>query len=426
MGIKSSKNKKKDGKKAKEDDKKANEEPKKKEKKDINKNNKNKIIDLNSIQKLEPKFNDDYMLINDYKNNYFLASYEYSKLYLLSCYEIFQLKNENESFFIAYQNENHRLEIIEFNFISKAINKINSPSLGTGAVQKIKYFYNEKENKEYLFVLGYIGLTILLITNKNQFDEIIEYSEKGTNYTKNEMFESKLKTNEFEVIYNIYNQITYIIISFLCLRAPDIIRTIKIFSFEQDKINFLNSYYYTENPNNAKILFLVWENKISKTYHLIINSNGRLKILEIGDKRNEIHPYGYFDEYNKNFGEIGCIINTDDNDDYLLLIDHYNKFNEIDLNDGRRRYYFYIDEIKGEITSIINWNNKEFILSTKSEIYIYDFQEKKILSKYIAPLNPELKENIISVKRYKLKDSDKSIIFFDSSDNTIRLLNSYI
>jgi hypothetical protein len=71
MGIKSSKNKKKDGKKAKEDDKKANEEPKKKEKKDINKNNKNKIIDLNSIQKLEPKFNDDYMLINDYKNNYF-------------------------------------------------------------------------------------------------------------------------------------------------------------------------------------------------------------------------------------------------------------------------------------------------------------------------------------------------------------------
>jgi hypothetical protein len=362
------------------------------------------------------------MLINDYKNNYFLASYEYSKLYLLSCYEIFQLKNENESFFIAYQNENHRLEIIEFNFISKAINKINSPSLGTGAVQKIKYFYNEKENKEYLFVLGYIGLTILLITNKNQFDEIIEYSEKGTNYTKNEMFESKLKTNEFEVIYNIYNQITYIIISFLCLRAPDIIRTIKIFSFEQDKINFLNNYYYTENPNNAKILFLVWENKISKTYHLIINSNGRLKILEIGDKRNEIHPYHYFDEYNKNFGEIGCIINTDDNDDYLLLIDHDNKFNEIDLNDGRRRYYFNIDEIKGEITSIINWNNKEFILSTKSEIYIYDFQEKKILSKYIAPLNPELKENLISVKRFKLKDSDKSIIFFDSSYNTIRLL----
>ena len=164
------------------------------------------------------------------------------------------------------------------------------------------------------------------------------------------------------------------------------------------------------------------ENKISKTYHLIINSDGRLKILEIGDKRNEIHPYDYFDEYNKNFGEIGCIINTDDNDDYLLLIDHYNKFNEIDLNDGTRRYYFNIDEIKGEITSIINWNNKEFILSTKSEIYIYDFQEKKILSKYIAPLNPELKENLISVKRFKLKDSDKSIIFFDSSDNTIRLL----
>ena len=236
MGIKSSKNKKKGDKKAKEDDKKANEEPKKKEKKDINKNNKNKIIDLNSIQKLEPKFNNDYMLINDYKNNYFLASYDYSKLYLLSCYEIFQLKNENESFFIAYQNENHRLEIIEFNFISKSINKINFPSLGNGAVQKIKYFYNEKENKEYLFVLGYIGLTILLITNKNQFDKIIEYSEKGTNYTKNEMFESKLKTNEFEVIYNIYNQITYIIISFLCVRAPNIIRTIKIFSFEQDKI----------------------------------------------------------------------------------------------------------------------------------------------------------------------------------------------
>ena len=422
MGIKSSKNKKKGDKKAKEDDKKANEEPKKKEKKDINKNNKNKIIDLNSIQKLEPKFNNDYMLINDYKNNYFLASYDYSKLYLLSCYEIFQLKNENESFFIAYQNENHRLEIIEFNFISKAINKINFPSLGNGAVQKIKYFYNEKENKEYLFVLGYIGLTILLITNKNQFDKIIEYSEKGTNYTKNEIFESKLKTNEFEVIYNIYNQITYIIISFLCVRAPNIIRTIKIFSFEQDKINFINDYYYTENLSNAKILFLVWENKISKTYHLIINSNGRLKILEIGDKQNEIHPYDYFDEYNKNFGEIGCIINTDDNDDYLLLIDHYNQFNEIDLNDGTRRYYFNIDEIKGEITSIINWNNKEFILSTKSEIYIYDFQEKKILSKYIAPLNPELKENLISVKRFKLKDSDKSIIFFDSSDNTIRLL----
>ena len=184
MGIKSSKNKKKDNKKAKEDDKKAKEETKKK---DINKNNKNKIIDLNSIQKLEPKFNNEYMLINDYKNNYFFASYQYSKIYLLSCYEIFQLKNENESFFIAYQNENHRLEIIEFNFISKAINKINSPSFR--AVQKIKYFYNEKENKEYLFVLRGNDLTILLIKNKNQFDEIIEYSEKETIHTKNEMFE---------------------------------------------------------------------------------------------------------------------------------------------------------------------------------------------------------------------------------------------
>lgn len=62
MGIKSSKNNKKD-------DKKIKEKPKKK---DINKNNKNKIIDLNSIQKLEPKFNNDYMLINNYKNNFFL------------------------------------------------------------------------------------------------------------------------------------------------------------------------------------------------------------------------------------------------------------------------------------------------------------------------------------------------------------------
>ena len=175
-------------------------------------------------------------------------------------------------------------------------------------------------------------------------------------------------------------------------------------------------------PNSAKILFLVWENKISKTYHLIINSNGILKILEIGDKKNEIQPYDYFDKYNKNFGEIGCIIKANDNDDHLLLIDHYNKFNEIDLNNGRRIYYFNIDEIKGEITSIINWDNKKFILSTKCEIYIYDFQEKNIISKYIAPLNPELKENLISVKRFKLKDSDKSIIFFDSSDNTIRLL----
>ena len=85
-------------------------------------------------------------------------------------------------------------------------------------------------------------------------------------------------------------------------------------------------------------------------------------------------------------------------------------------------HFFKIDEIKGDITSIINWDNKEFILSTKNEIYIYDFQKKNIISKYITPLNPELEEKLLSVKRFKLKDSDKSIIFFDSSDNTIRLL----
>ena len=410
MGTKSSKNNKKDNKKIKE----------KPKKKDINKNNKNKIIDLNSIQKLEPNFNNDYMLINNYNNNYFFASYKYTKFYLLSCYEIFQIKNENESFFIAYQDDNYRLEIIEFNFISKEINKINSPSFWK--VQKIKYFYNEKENKEYLFVLHRYGLTILLITNKNQFDEIIEYSEKGTIYTKNEMFDDKLNPNEFEVIYNKYNQITYIVISFLCLQAPTIIRKIKILSFEQDKINNLNEYYYHEMPTSPKILFLVWENKISKTYHLIINSDGVLKILVIGDKTNEIQPYNHFDEYNKNLGEIGCIISGDDYDDYLILINHYNKFNEIDLNDGRMIHFFKIDEIKGDITSIINWDNKEFILSTKNEIYIYDFQKKNIISKYITPLNPELEEKLLSVKRFKLKDSDKSIIFFDSSDNTIRLL----
>ena len=77
-------------------------------------------------------------------------------------FEIYKLNNINNAFYFTYQDKTKRLEILKYKFIDKSINKINSLTLNSD-ILKIKYFFDEFNNKEYLFILlGFRELCIYI------------------------------------------------------------------------------------------------------------------------------------------------------------------------------------------------------------------------------------------------------------------------
>jgi len=168
---------------------------------------------LNKIT-INPFFKEKIILTTDYK--YQFKDYRFYGAASLSVYDIYKLNKINDSIYLAFISEKSQnflngkndkrditvkcVTILKYNFINETTTE---KAIINAIPKKIRYFYDKINNKEYLFILEQVrrGLKIFLIKSDIEYEEIHFNKEI-------EWF------NNFEIIYNQYMQINYLIISY--------------------------------------------------------------------------------------------------------------------------------------------------------------------------------------------------------------------
>ena len=291
---------------------------------------------LNNIT-INPFFKEKIILTIDYK--YQFKDYRFYWAASLSVYDIYKLNKINDSIYLAFVSEKSQnflkgkndkrditvkcVTILKYNFINETTTE---KAIINAIPKKIRYFYDKINNKEYLFILEQVrrGLKIFLIKSD------IEYKEIHFN-KEIEWF------NNFEIIYNQYMQINYLIISYTFNDSEGGKSIINIFKFINNKLFKINDVCIEENNFcKRQKLFLIWEDKISQTFYLITSNYNFINFIEINDNKNEYynsyeieneHPIYY--EYDL----FACIINNKNNKNYLYICDNEGNFKILDLNE---------------------------------------------------------------------------------------------
>jgi hypothetical protein len=188
---------------------------------------------------------------------------------------------------------------------------------------------------------------------------------------------------------------------------------IKILKFKNDKLILIKEFefqiYEIWNHLNNNIynlinrMNMIYEDKYSKKYYILILRDNNLKFIEIKHKyENDYEIKNFFKSENdlKQFTEIinkkvlfkGCVnnkFNDNCNNDYLYLLSKEGYSSSkgniiiIDLLNRKIIENIKININKNEhIISLLNWNNKNLILQFDNSFYIFDRRINKIISKY--------------------------------------------
>lgn len=370
-----------------------------------------------------------------FKNNIILfKNYKYLEMMNknMDCYELYQLKNIKDAFYIAFTNINNFLEIHKYNISSNnhyniVILKTENPAI------KIKYFYDNIKSKEYLFILSKEAIIIYSIKNEKIFKEILKYSEMGkiggrVSYTR------ILPIYNFDIIFNKLTNTNYLIISFVFSGScTSDVKKIKILKFCENKLHPINEIVFAYNSfYNSFILkdylFLFWEDRYEKKTYLITNVYNKLKFLDIFcreysfismDKTKEIPGF------EESFGNGGCIINNNKDNEYLYIFGR-NKLKDengilsiIDLKEKQIIKKIEINYIFDFYSCLINFNDKKIIIGDFFSFYIFDIDNNKIISRYSICSNFE--KRILSIKTLYNMEYNKYFLTSCGRDNVIRL-----
>ena len=361
--------------------------------------------------------------------NYSLHVTEYS-----CCYEIFNLKNNknNNSFFITYCSEGNRTIICKYNYEMKQIEEVEVEDkvfTDKKSEKKIKYFDDPLSKNEYLFFIKDNALLIYLIKSEKEYEFVDEYKKEGGlgGYCISRAF---LPIYNFEIFYNKYDQKNYLIISYFYQRGCMSNRyDIDILNFEGNKLNVIKSFYFL--TFNEKKLFLLYEDKNSKTYYLIIYVKNSIKYIEINNDflneyEEDIDEFPNFfdlinnmdDFYKKLFCEFGCIIyGNDKNDDILLLSDRYGTILIIDLN---KKELIKNLTLQININCICDYLDNKIILGMNNSIFVFDVDLGKIITKYEFDFKDD--DCLISIQKIICENNNTHFIIIGGSDRKLRLL----
>lgn len=379
--------------------------------------NNNKINqEHENIEEKSMKKNIDLNLLpnpNFQNNKIILKSHQYSKDIfgnLLSCYEIYNLCNIKNAFYIAYIITDSILEISKYDF--NIITKIMTINIESKKIKKIKYFYDEFFKKEYLIIQSSLEIVIFSIISEDVYKRICIYSEEG--YLSRGDFwhyKGKLPINDFIIFNNIYNKKNYLVILYFYLTSCDTHeKKISLLKLENNNLKVIKEIIAIDSSIFTRKIFLLWEDKISKSYYIIYNSFEKLVLLKIDDTNNK--NLINIDKLFPSFGDfIGCIVNNKNKKDYLYLININGLTMIIDLNLKEKiKEFTLFDDIK----SIINWNNKYLIFSTNKNIYVFDIEQNKIINK--ISFNSD--KNIISINKFLFEELNlySLIIEFDNKE----------
>ena len=175
------------------------------EKKYIGNSTKNKKND-NKNKIILPNFENGQILIKDY--SYYSYCKDYHDVYE-SCYDIYNMKSNQNLIYIAYINYKMKLAILKydiFNMKSKIIQiKLEeiSKSFKRNQISQIKYFYNPLTDKEYLFTFYKTKLLIYLIKSEDHYILIKKHKQKAILGCAHQE-EKKLPIYYFKIFHNTY------------------------------------------------------------------------------------------------------------------------------------------------------------------------------------------------------------------------------
>ena len=328
---------------------------------------------------------------------------------LLSCYEIYKLTNIKSSFFIAYRNKENITQISKYDF--KETTNITTINI---APMQIKYFFDDINNKEYLFIQKINEIHVFSILNENSYEKIYVYKEEGSQSRGAAgCYFGLLPIYDFLLFNDKYNKINYLVISFFYrVDCSSMSKKINILKFEKERFIIVKKINTYDSEIFAKKLFLIWEDNITNLNYLLYNQYNELVLTridgnEIGDK---INLEGF------SFGDyLGCIISNKDNKSYLYLIDNKSGLLIIiDLNLKKKVKDLKIDD---DIGSIINWNNNYIIFSSKKYIYTFDTNIDRIINKTSINLG----ENIVSINKFIFEENNFYSLIVDISNEIISI-----
>ena len=328
---------------------------------------------------------------------------------LLSCYEIYKLNSIKSSFFIAYRNKENITQISKYDF--KETTNITTINI---APMQIKYFFDDINNKEYLFIQKINEIHVFSILNENSYEKIYVYKEEGTQSRGAAgCFFGLLPIYDFLLFNDKYNKINYLVISFFYrVDCSSMSKKINILKFEKERFIIVKKINTYDSEIFAKKLFLIWEDNITNLNYLLYNQYNELVLTridgnEIGDK---INLEGF------SFGDyLGCIISNKDNKSYLYLID--NKSGLLIIIDLNLKKKVKDLKIVDDIGSIINWNNNYIIFSSKKYIYTFDTNIDRIINKTSINLG----ENIVSINKFIFEENNFYSLIVDISNEIISI-----
>ena len=330
---------------------------------------------------------------------------------LLSCFEIYKLKNTQNSFFIAIQIEEKKVEILKYDFNNaKKISEINIQP------NRMKYFYDEIYDIEYLIIQTLKEINIFLIVNEKTFKKLFTYKEEGYISRGAEgYYKGLLPISDFLLFYDKYNKINYLVVSFFYrVDCSSMEKKISILKLGKNNYILLSQFKSPDSEMTSEKIFLIWEDKISKLNYLIYNSYGDLILLKINieDKIDNIVLKGLLGPFTN---YLGSIINQGDKKDYLYFFDNKGLLTIIDLN--LKQKIMKLNIINAIIKSVLEWNNDYILFSTKKYIYTFDINAKKLINKMI--INPE--KDIASINKFIYEEYNFYSLIVDLSNEIIAI-----
>ena len=329
---------------------------------------------------------------------------------LLSCFEIYKLKNTQNSFFIAIQIEEKKVEILKYDFNNaKKISEINIQP------NRMKYFYDEIYDIEYLIIQTLKEINIFLIVNEKTFKKLFTYKEEGYISRGAEgYYKGLLLISDFLLFYDKYNKINYLVVSFFYrVDCSSMEKKISILKLGKNNYILLSQFKSPDSEMTSEKIFLIWEDKISKLNYLIYNSYDDLILLKINiEHKSNIVLKGLLGPFTN---YLGSIINQGDKKDYLYLFDNKGLLTIIDLN--LKQTIMKLNIINAIIKSVLEWNNDYILFSTKKCIYTFDINAKKLINKMI--INPE--KDIVSINKFIYEEYNFYSLIVDLSNEIIAI-----
>ena len=291
-------------------------------------------------------------------------------------FEVFiSLKDKKQ--YIVSPNINYNLDIL--NLLDNKI--ILSLEGHENRITTVRYFINNKDNKEYLISADKNKIVIIWdITNNYDIKFKIETGYKKYIYSCLLLFPNKENNIKDEVDDG------YIITSTDSINDDNSCSATKIYSFNNGTL-----VRYIHNSNTYKVWYLLyWYNKNDNKYYIIELVNKKIVINDLLE--NEVYCELIQEPEHHHYS--GFIYNRDDID-YLCSSSQNGLINIWDLYN--KKIFKIINTNKCQLFHIIEWDNKYVIVvdSCNISFKIIDMQIYKVISEIKGQHN----ENAISVKK---------------------------